>query len=102
MEFRELLKNNNIYLDGGMGTLLQAAGLSAGEHPERWNVTHPEVVRGIHKAYFDAGSQVVSTNTFGANILKFSREELREIVFAAFENARAARDEAGGGASRRS
>jgi len=88
--FSEFLKNNIVYLDGGMGTLLQASGLMPGEHPEVWNITHPDVIRRIHKAYFDAGSNVVCTNTFGANILKFSCEELDGIVKAAVENARTA------------
>ena len=91
MNFKHYLENNIVYLDGGMGTLLQASGLKPGEHPEHWNVSHPEVITKIHKAYYDAGSNVVSTNTFGANILKFKAEELEEIVKAAFENAKAAR-----------
>lgn len=92
MNFKEYLKSNIVYLDGGMGTLLQEKGLKAGEHPERWNLSHPEVITEIHKAYFDAGSNVVSTNTFGANILKFSEEELEEIIKAAISNAKAARE----------
>lgn len=91
MSFREYLKNNIVYLDGGMGTLLQAKGLQPGEHPEHWNVSHPEVITEIHKAYYDAGSNVVSTNTFGANSLKFGEDELESIIKAAFENANAAR-----------
>ena len=92
MKFSEFLKNNIVYLDGGMGTLLQERGLMPGEYPERWNITHPEVIRDIHKSYFDAGSNVVSTNTFGASSLKFSDSELEEIIKAAFDNAKAARD----------
>lgn len=91
MNFREYLKNNIVYLDGGMGTLLQANGLKPGEHPEHWNLSHSEVITQIHKSYFDAGSDVVSTNTFGANTLKFASDELEEIIKAAFENANAAR-----------
>ena len=90
MDFREFLKNNTVILDGGMGTLLQAAGLRAGEYPERWNTEHPEIITGIHKDYFDAGSNVVNTNTFGANTLKFSETELEDIIRAAVENAREA------------
>ena len=90
MKFTEFLKNNTVYLDGGMGTLLQARGLRPGELPERWNLTHPEEITAIHKAYIDAGSNVIATNTFGANLLKFSRDELEEIVRAAISNARAA------------
>jgi len=67
MNFKEFLRNNIVYLDGGMGTLLQENGLKAGEYPERWNISHPEVITKIHKGYFDAGSNVVCTNTFGAN-----------------------------------
>ena len=90
MKITEFLKENLLYLDGGMGTLLQARGLSAGELPERWNISHAEAVRDVHRAYFDAGSHVVNTNTFGASILKFEREELDAIVKAAIENARLA------------
>ena len=92
MNFSEFLKNRTVRLDGGMGTLLQARGLQAGESPERWNLTHPEVIRQIHQSYYEAGSHVVSTNTFGANLLHFSKEELERIVAAAVENAKAARD----------
>ena len=93
MEFLEFLKNNIVVLDGGMGTLLQAKGLKAGEHPESWNISHPDVIKDVHKAYFDAGSNVVNTNTFGANCLKFGEEELEKIVCAAVENAKNARAE---------
>ena len=91
MNFREYLKNNIVYLDGGMGTLLQAQGLRPGEHPERWNLSHSDVITSIHKSYFDAGSNIVCTNTFGANILKFSEDELEEIIKAAVANANRAR-----------
>ena len=90
MNLRTFLKDNLIILDGGMGTLLQAGGLLPGELPERWNLTHPEDIIAIHKAYFDAGSHVVNTNTFGANLFKFSADELDSIVAAATENARKA------------
>ncbi|MBE7033203.1 MAG: homocysteine methyltransferase [Ruminococcaceae bacterium] len=93
MNIKEYLKNNFIYLDGGMGTLLQKEGLLPGEMPERWNITHPEVITKIHRDYFDAGSNVVNTNTFGANILKFAPYELEEIVKAAIENAKKAKEE---------
>lgn len=90
MNFNEYLKENIVVLDGGMGTLLQKKGLLPGEFPERWNLSHPEVIQEIHTAYFNAGSNVVSTNTFGANSLKFEDEELKKIIFAAVENARIA------------
>lgn len=90
MDFRTFSENNLTILDGGMGTLLQQAGLTPGELPERWNLTHADQVVGIHRAYYEAGSHVVNTNTFGANSLKFSATELDDIVRAAVENARRA------------
>ncbi len=95
MNFREFLKENRVYLDGGLGTLLQAKGLMPGELPERWNITHPEVLVSIHKAYFEAGSNVVCANTFGANSFKFPDDELEEIISAAIENVRKAIEETG-------
>ena len=94
MKVLDYLKENLLVLDGGMGTLLQANGLGAGELPERWNISHPEIIQKIHRDYYDAGSNVISTNTFGANLLKFSHDELDEIVRAAVENAKIARDTA--------
>ena len=90
MKITEFLKNRIVYLDGGMGTLLQAQGLVPGELPERWNLSHPDVIEQIHRDYYNAGSHIVNTNTFGANCLKFSPEELDSIVSAAIQNARRA------------
>lgn len=92
MNIRNFMKENTVYLDGGMGTLLQQNGLLPGELPERWNITHPDVIVNIHREYFESGSNVVNTNTFGANLLKFSRDELDEIIRCAVENAKKARD----------
>lgn len=92
MTILEYMKEHFLFLDGGMGTLLQKAGLAPGELPERWNVTHPDEIVRIHQAYYDAGSNVVLTNTFGANALKFSDEELDTLISAAFDNARKARE----------
>ncbi len=91
MKILDYLKENLLFLDGGMGTLLQAKGLQAGELPERWNISHPETVTEIHRAYYDAGANVISTNTFGANLLKFAPGELEEIISAAIKNANEAR-----------
>ena len=96
MNILDYMKNNILYLDGGMGTLLQEAGLAPGELPERWNLTHPDVIEKIQRGYFDAGSNVVNTNTFGANSLKFDTPELEEIIRAAVENAKRARDTSSG------
>ena len=90
MNILDFLKNNILYLDGGMGTLLQSEGLKAGELPEDWNISHPEVITDIHRRYYKAGSNVVNTNTFGANSLKFSESELEDIVKAAIKNAKEA------------
>lgn len=92
MDFREYLQHHIVILDGGMGTLLQARGLQPGEAPESWNMTHPDDVAAIHQAYFDSGSNVVNTNTFGANLLHFSAEELDTVVRSAVENARTAQN----------
>ena len=96
MLIKEYLKENLIFLDGGMGTMLHESGLKAGELPERFNVTNANVVTSIHKAYYDAGSNVVSTNTFGANVLKFSKEELEVIIKSAVLNAKTAREQSSG------
>jgi len=92
MTILEVMQKQLVFLDGGMGTLLQEKGLPAGEYPERWNLTRPEVITEIHRAYFDAGSHVVNTNTFGASSLHFSGEELEQVVKSAIGNAKAARD----------
>ena len=96
MNIRDFIKNNIVYLDGGMGTLLQKSGLQPGELPERWNISHPEVIREIHKNYYDSGSNVVNANTFGANTLKFSMDELDEIICHAVKNADEARKASSG------
>ncbi len=88
MNIRELLNKQRIYFDGGMGTLLQKKGLTAGEKPEMWNITHADDITEIHLAYLNAGSNVITTNTFGANCLKF--DNLEEIIYSAINNARKA------------
>ncbi|MDR1801302.1 MAG: homocysteine S-methyltransferase family protein [Lachnospiraceae bacterium] len=89
-DLREILGKKLVFLDGGMGTLIQKAGLKAGELPESWNITHPETMREIHGSYVEAGSDIIVTNTFGANRLKFYSDKysLSEIVSAAVKNAR--------------
>lgn len=96
MNIRDFIKNNIVYLDGGMGTLLQKSGLRPGELPERWNISHPEVIEEIHKSYYDSGSNIVNTNTFGANSLKFGTDELSEIIYHAVKNADEARKASSG------
>ena len=96
MNIRDFIKNNIVCLDGGMGTLLQKSGLQPGELPERWNISHPEVIKEIHKSYYDSGSNIVNTNTFGANSLKFGTDELSEIIYHAVKNADEARKSSSG------
>ncbi len=96
MDILQYLKNNILYLDGGMGTLLQARGLAAGELPERWNLSCADEIVAVHKAYFDAGANVVNANTFGASCLKFEADELDAIIGAAIANARRAAAESKG------
>ena len=96
MNIRDFIKNNMVYLDGGMGTLLQKSGLQPGELPERWNISHPEVIKEIHKSYYASGSNIVNTNTFGANSLKFGTDELSEIIYHAVKNADEARKASSG------
>ena len=69
-----------ILADGAMGTMLFSAGLQFGDPPEVWNLTHPEVIRGIHRGYLDAGSQILMTNTFGGNRLRLGLHGLSERV----------------------
>ena len=92
MNFKEFLKNNIVFLDGGMGTLLQKKGVLGTGYPELLNITHPEIITGIHKEYYDSGSNVVCTNTFGANSLKFDSKTLDDIIRTAVENAKKARE----------
>lgn len=90
MKILDYMKDHIVVLDGGLGSLLQTRGLQPGELPERWNISHPEVIVEIQKDYFDAGSNVICTNTFGANSLKYEEEELEAIISAAVSNARKA------------
>ncbi|WP_368488404.1 homocysteine S-methyltransferase family protein [Clostridium sp. BJN0013] len=74
MNFKNLVnKFNNrfIFFDGAMGTMLQKSGLKLGELPEILNITNPEIIREIHRKYLDAGADIITTNTFGANELKY-------------------------------
>ena len=85
-------QNKILLLDGGMGTVLQQRGLPPGGQPELLNLTKPDLIGSVHRAYIDAGSQVVYTNTFGANRKKLARtgHSVDEIVRAAVHIARKA------------
>lgn len=92
MKFFDLPKNETVLFDGAMGTMLHKAGLTAGELPEEWNFSHPDELKKIHLAYLEAGSRVISTNTFGANRFKLalSGMSVEETVKKAISNAREA------------
>ena len=86
-----------LFFDGGMGSLLQEKGLKPGELPETWNIRHPEAITQIHRSYLEAGSDIILANTFGANRLKYNKNQeysLETIVAAAMENAKKAVEEA--------
>ncbi|MGN0665687.1 MAG: homocysteine S-methyltransferase family protein [Huintestinicola sp.] len=93
MNFNELLNENQfIFLDGAMGTMLQAKGLKAGDIPELLNLTHPDLIREIHTGYLEAGSMIVYANTFGANRYKLEGcgHSVEEIIGSGVKNARKA------------
>ena len=93
MQVNELFKQSNtILLDGGMGTMLQAAGLKLGARPEELNITDPALIEGIHGQYAAAGSRIVNANTFGASAHKLagSAYTLEQIITAGIENCKRA------------
>ncbi len=91
----ELLGKRILFFDGAMGTMLQGSGLKAGELPELLNVTHPELITSIHKKYYDAGCNIATVNTFGANSykLKDSGYLPEQVISAAIGCAKAAREQ---------
>ena len=96
MKLEELLGKRLVFVDGGMGTMLQAAGLTGGEAPERWNLTHPETVAEVHRAYLAAGCDIVTANTFGATGARFGAE-LQKVIQAGVKLTRQGVEEAGHG-----
>ena len=93
MQVNELFKQSNtILLDGGMGTMLQAAGLKLGARPEELNLTDPALIEGIHAQYAAAGSRIVNANTFGASAHKLagSAYTLEQIITAGIANCKRA------------
>ena len=93
MTLSAYLHDHFLILDGAMGTRLQAEELAAAERPETWNLSRPDLLTTIHREWFDAGSNVVYTNTFGANRLHFEEAELEEVIAAGILNAVRAREE---------
>ena len=93
MQVNELFRQSNtILLDGGMGTMLQAAGLKLGARPEELNITDPALIEGIHGQYAAAGSRIVNANTFGASAHKLagSTYTLEQVITAGIENCKRA------------
>ncbi|MBQ3471311.1 MAG: homocysteine S-methyltransferase family protein [Clostridia bacterium] len=88
---KNLLGKKLLFFDGGMGTMLQKNGMGAGEIPEMLNITNAELIEKIHTEYLDAGADIITTNTFGANPLKFEGDTgLDMVIAAAIGNARKA------------
>ncbi len=94
MEIKEYIKDNILIFDGAMGTMLQKNGLQMGENPETFGFNNPDILINIHKAYLEAGANVVTTNTFGANELKLDKlgYTVEEIVDNAISVAKKAID----------
>jgi len=93
VQVNELFRQSNtILLDGGMGTMLQAAGLKLGARPEELNITDPALIEGIHGQYAAAGSRIVNANTFGASAHKLagSAYTLEQVITAGIENCKRA------------
>ena len=101
MNILDHIKNGLFYMDGGTGSYLQSKGLKPGELPELWNIERPEVITELGRAYYEAGSHMICTNTFGVNRLKFHGKNgtpsVYEIVHAAYQCADMARSTAVGG-----
>lgn len=97
MTFRQALGlGRPLLLDGAMGTMLQASGLPVGMSPEQYCMDSPEVLRGIHKAYVDAGADILTSCTFGGNAFKLPKDlEIHAFNKRMAEVARAAAQDAG-------
>ncbi|MEA4973034.1 MAG: homocysteine S-methyltransferase family protein [Candidatus Metalachnospira sp.] len=105
MNVLECIRKEIFYLDGGTGSYLQERGLRPGELPETWNIIKPEEIVALHRAYYEAGSNSVCTNTFGANGLKYNGKDgqftVSEVVKAAVKCAKEARETVVGGQKNR-
>ena len=90
MKVLEALQKKQLLFDGAMGTQLQARGLPVGEHPEYFNLSHPEIVRAIHQDYVLAGADIITTNTFQANRTKLKADEIKPVIEKAVSIAKSA------------
>lgn len=91
MNIQEELKNGFLIFDGGTGSVLQEMGLQPGQRPEEWNLLHPEKITALHTAYLRAGANIIKSNTFGVNRLRFG-DDTATVISAALQNAKAAID----------
>ena len=93
----QAMKERRLYLDGGMGSMLQAAGLPEGLLPDVWGMENPQAVQGVHRAYLEAGCRLITTNTFGTSAPKLAPYGVTpaQVMTAAVANVRAAMDQAG-------
>ncbi len=87
MDIREYLANNRLITDGAMGTWYDRLTGYKGNLAERANLENPQQIRDIHRAYIEAGAQLIRTNTFAVNSMFFSADEIEEVLKAAWENA---------------
>ena len=92
-KLQDILGKQQLFFDGGTGTILQGMGLKPGELPETWNLKHPDRIVQLHYNYFSAGANIIKSDTFGAFITKYPLE-LERIIKAAIENANEAREKA--------
>lgn len=83
MQFSDAFSKKHLVIDGGMGTMLQSAGLPAGASPDVWNITNPDAVRAVHAAYLAAGADVITSNTFGSTAPRLKRISYKPAELAA-------------------
>ena len=94
-KFTELLKKKSfVFLDGGMGTMLQSQGIATEHIPELLNITNPEALINIHRMYIESGADIIYANTFGASRYKLAGcgKSVEEVVGAGIANAKKAAD----------
>jgi 5-methyltetrahydrofolate--homocysteine methyltransferase len=80
MDILEKVLKDGLIFDGGMGSILISKGIAGGEAPELWNLKYPDIIKNIHRAYYDAGSDVASANTFGASAIKLKKMGVTQSV----------------------
>ena len=92
MNIKDILSKEILFFDGGMGTMLQKYGMKGGEIPELLNITNPEMIENIHTEYINAGANIITTNTFGANPLKCKDVDVNLVIERAIAIAKKAAD----------